>query len=251
MPQDTFDASDRPLMPPSPEGGQGWWRWGLVVVALVLLIVGAYQGYAWLVSDVARRRAVAEQPDASARPAEPASRPATAPHDTQPPNTSPPAGRSHQTSPAAAEPSAPAVAGGAVNRCMTDGQLTYTNMPCPEGSQAVSGEAPGMDANGVIGSTGEGPSTQVARPSGLSSGGDPGQYQAGCTFMVAEISRLDYEFSQPLPPPVLDHISTRLTQLRQQASAARCALPAKPADEKTSTKSARPPAKVVNEKASD
>ena len=46
MPQDTFDASDRPLMPPSPEGGQGWWRWGLVVVALVLLIVGAYQGYA-------------------------------------------------------------------------------------------------------------------------------------------------------------------------------------------------------------
>lgn len=44
-----------------------------------------------------------------------------------------------------------------------------------------------------------------------------------CRFIAAEIERLDYEFGQELPPPVLDHISTRLGMLRDQYQDGKCA----------------------------
>ena len=61
MPLDSDHAIDPPLRPPEP-AEPGLWRW-LVAAALVLvIIVGAYQAYEWLVNDVARRRAVAVAP---------------------------------------------------------------------------------------------------------------------------------------------------------------------------------------------
>ena len=55
MPLDSDHAIDPPLRPPEP-AEPGVWRW-LVAAALVLvIIVGAYQAYEWLVNDVARRR---------------------------------------------------------------------------------------------------------------------------------------------------------------------------------------------------
>jgi hypothetical protein len=46
---------------------------------------------------------------------------------------------------------------------------------------------------------------------------------------MAEFTRLDHEFRQPLPPAVLDDIATHLARLRAQAETARCPLPAQPA----------------------
>ena len=43
-----------------------------------------------------------------------------------------------------------------------------------------------------------------------------------CRFLAAEIERLDYEFGQELPPPVLDHLSTRLGMLRDQYQEGKC-----------------------------
>ena len=43
-----------------------------------------------------------------------------------------------------------------------------------------------------------------------------------CRFLAAEIERLDYEFKQNLPPPVLDHVSTRLGMFRDQYQAGKC-----------------------------
>ena len=43
-----------------------------------------------------------------------------------------------------------------------------------------------------------------------------------CRFLAAEIERLDYEFGQELPPPVLDHVSTRLGLVRDQYQAGKC-----------------------------
>ncbi|MFT4193967.1 hypothetical protein, partial [Ottowia sp.] len=60
MTQDAADPSDRPLLPPPADAGPGLLRWGVAVVALVVLLVGAWQAYGWLAGDVARRRAVAE-----------------------------------------------------------------------------------------------------------------------------------------------------------------------------------------------
>lgn len=46
---------------------------------------------------------------------------------------------------------------------------------------------------------------------------------SACRFLAAEIERLDYEFGQELPPPVLDHLSTRLALLRDQYHGGKCA----------------------------
>ncbi|MBR6975779.1 MAG: hypothetical protein IKH84_02615 [Ottowia sp.] len=43
-----------------------------------------------------------------------------------------------------------------------------------------------------------------------------------CRFVAAEIERLSYEFGQELPPPVLDHLSTRLGLMRDQYQAGKC-----------------------------
>jgi hypothetical protein len=44
-----------------------------------------------------------------------------------------------------------------------------------------------------------------------------------CGYLAAELERLDYEFKQPLPPPVMDRIATQIEQSRAQTSRYGCA----------------------------
>lgn len=245
MPLDSDHAIDPPLRPPEP-AEPGLWRW-LVAAALVLvIIVGAYQAYEWLVNDVARRRAVAEAPapaptqhpapDTGAPTAEPARRTIRPAQPSAPPN----------------EGTAPAVTGEAIHKCVVDGQVTYTNQACPDGSSGGLMQATGADPNGVSGSAGDTvPSVLVARPANLGAG-DPSQQTALCGYLAAEIARLDFEFKQPLPPNVLDHISSQLSGLRAQHGAAKCEpLPKPAADKPAPAVRKRAPPKVVEEKRED
>ena len=245
MPLDSDHAIDPPLRPPEP-AEPGLWRW-LVAAALVLvIIVGAYQAYEWLVNDVARRRAVAEAPapaptqhpapDTGAPTAEPARRTIRPAQPSAPPN----------------EGTAPAVTGEAIHKCVVDGQVTYTNQACPDGSTGGLMQATGADPNGVSGSAGDTvPSVLVARPANLGAG-DPSQQTALCGYLAAEIARLDFEFKQPLPPNVLDHISSQLSGLRAQHGAAKCEpLPKPAADKPAPVVRKRAPPKVVEEKRED
>ena len=245
MPLDSDHAIDPPLRPPEP-AEPGLWRW-LVAAALVLvIIVGAYQAYEWLVNDVARRRAVAEAPapastqhpapDTGAPTAEPARRTIRPAQPSAPPN----------------EGTAPAVTGEAIHKCVVDGQVTYTNQACPDGSSGGLMQATGADPNGVSGSAGDTvPSVLVARPANLGAG-DPSQQTALCGYLAAEIARLDFEFKQPLPPNVLDHVSSQLSGLRAQHGAAKCEPLAKPgADKPAPAVRKRAPPKVVEEKRED
>ena len=245
MPLDSDHAIDPPLRPPEP-AEPGLWRW-LVAAALVLvIIVGAHQAYEWLVNDVARRRAVAEAPasaptqhpapDTGAPTAEPARRTIRPAQPSAPPN----------------EGTAPAVTGEAIHKCVVDGQVTYTNQACPDGSTGGLMQATGADPNGVSGSAGDTvPSVLVARPANLGAG-DPSQQTALCGYLAAEIARLDFEFKQPLPPNVLDHISSQLSGLRAQHGAAKCEpLPKPAADKPAPAVRKRAPPKVVEEKRED
>lgn len=239
------DDNDRPLTPPEPESEGGMLRWVVAAAVVLLLMVGAYHAYEWLVSDVSQRRAVAEgrapapeQPVVPGAPAGSGPAPAPAVSETAPAPT-----------PARA-PQAPAVVAGGVNKCVRDGHVTYTNEPCPEGSAPPSAVS-GMDANGVMGSVGNGVPVVVARPVLLANGSDPGHLDAVCRHLAAELERLDFEFRQPLPPPVLDHISSRLNTLRAQSQAAECAPVARPAAAKPAAAGKRPARKVVEEKAGD
>ena len=245
MPLDSDHAIDPPLRPPEP-AEPGVWRW-LVAAALVLvIIVGAYQAYEWLVNDVARRRAVAEAPAAA-----PTQHPAP---DTGAP-TAEPARRTIRPAQPSAPPNegtAPAVTGEAIHKCVVDGQVTYTNQACPDGSSGGLMQATGADPNGVSGSAGDTvPSVLVARPANLGAG-DPSQQTALCGYLAAEIARLDFEFKQPLPPNVLDHVSSQLSGLRAQHGAAKCEpLPKPAADKPAPAVRKRAPPKVVEEKRED
>ena len=245
MPLDSDHAIDPPLRPPEP-AEPGLWRW-LVAAALVLvIIVGAYQAYEWLVNDVARRRAVAEAP-AAAPPQHPAP-------DTGAPTAEPVRRTIRPAQPSAPpnEGTAPAVTGEAIHKCVVDGQVTYTNQACPDGSSGGLMQATGADPNGVSGSAGDTvPSVLVARPANLGAG-DPSQQTALCGYLAAEIARLDFEFKQPLPPNVLDHVSSQLSGLRAQHGAAKCEPLAKPgADKPAPAVRKRAPPKVVEEKRED
>ena len=251
MSQDSADSSQRLLPPSEAESETGMLRW-IVAAGLVLaLIVGAYHAYEWLVSDIAQRRAVAEgsAPDPTPSPAPaavttPPPSPAPAPARTQP---QPPA-----PSTAAGDPPMPAVTGGGVNKCVQGGQVTYTSSPCPEGSEPVPLAAAGIDPNGVLGSTGDDAPVAVAAPAVFAAGGDPGQSDARCRYLAAEVERLDFEFKQALPPQVLDHISSRLVVLRAQGEAGHCGPLTKPAAKPAPSAPAKRPArKVVEEKADE
>ncbi len=245
MPPDPHDHPDQPLRPPEPEAEQSLWRWLVAAVLVLIIVVGAYQAYEWLVSDVERRRAVAEAP--AAPPPPPAVR---APQ----PDAAPPVGRTVQPAQPSAplEAPAPAVTGQAIHKCVVDGQVTYSNQPCPDGAASEALQADGEDPNGVVGSTGDSVPVLVARPTSLGVG-DPSHQTAVCGYLLAEITRLDFEFRQPLPPNVLDHISSRLSALRAEHAAAQCApLPKAAADAKAAPAARkRPAAKVVDEKPGD
>ena len=241
MPSDSDVLSDQPLRPPEPEAEQSLWRWLVAAVLVLMIVVGAYQAYEWLVSDVERRRAVAEAPA-------PAPAPPPAVSEAQ---VSPPVGRTIRPPQPSAplEAPAPAVTGQAIHKCMVDGQVTYSNQPCPDGAPGEPLQAEGEDPNGVVGSTGDSVPVLVARPTSLGVG-DPSHEAAVCGYLLAEITRLDFEFRQPLPPNVLDHISSRLSALRAEHGAAKCpALPKAKADDGKAAPTARkrPAAKVVDE----
>jgi len=193
---------------PSPRraGGRIWLRLLVTLIALAVLAAGAWQAYQWLVSDVERRRAVAEHGGSAPPPAA----------DTDAAAAPPPAARGASTPQlslaATGEPVAPAVIGGAVNRCVRGGQVIFTAAKCPEGSAAAA-DAAGANASGGL----------AAQAAIGAAGDEASQQQAECNFLSAELDRLGYEFRQPLPPPVLDQISTRLTALRAQSERAKCA----------------------------
>lgn len=238
MPPDPHDHPDQPLRPPEPEAEQSLWRWLVAAVLVLVIVVGAYQAYEWLVNDVERRRAVAEAP--AAPPPPPAAR-------ARQPDAAPPVGRTVQPAQPSAplEAPAPAVTGQAIHKCVVDGQVTYSNQPCPDGAASEALQADGEDPNGVVGSTGDSVPVLVARPTSLGVG-DPSHQTAVCGYLLAEITRLDFEFRQPLPPPVLDHISTLLGTLRAQSGAARCVPPQ--ADAAAPPARGRAAPKVVEEK---
>jgi hypothetical protein len=52
---------------------------------------------------------------------------------------------------------------------------------------------------------------------------DSDQRRAWCDHLTAELARLNYEFKQPLPPPVIDRIATEITRLNTQTNRHGCA----------------------------
>ena len=112
MPQDIHPAAEPKLRPPENDAASGVWRWLLAAVVVVVILVGAYQAYRWLVSDVERRRAVA---------VEPAPAPASTPVAMAPPaeRTPPPVARAPAPAPPPAaapnEGPAPAVTGQSIH----------------------------------------------------------------------------------------------------------------------------------------
>lgn len=248
MSQNLPHDGDEPLLPPAePDAEQNLWRWVLATVVVVVIVFVAFQAYRWLVTDVERRRAVAAGAAVS-QPAGDGMVSESVQHDAQQAAPATPAAPAPGAT-AAGEPPAPAVTGQAIHKCVDNGHVTYSNQPCPAGSEASDLQASGADENGVTGSAGDSaPAAAAARPLDLGAA-DPGQRASVCGYLSAEISRLDYEFQQPLPPPVLDDISTQLTQLRAQAKSAECAAP-KPVAAAASAPAAprrRPAPKVVDE----
>jgi hypothetical protein len=208
MDQDRKEPSfDRPFMPPEPRTGASLWRWIVTLAALAVLVVVAYQAYLWLEGDVARRRALAVQ--ASETP------PLSAAAPTVASSGSVAAAAPASNLASAGDPLAPAVVGG-INKCLVGGEVVYTNASCPAGSSALTNDQPALVAAQPPAAT-------------LSGDADPVQHRADCNFLTAEVARLDYEFHQSLPPPVLDDISTQLADLRRRADALSCAPPARPA----------------------
>ncbi|MDO5624130.1 MAG: hypothetical protein Q4G71_05530 [Pseudomonadota bacterium] len=237
MPQEpSTDPDDRPFAPPELDRGAGALRWVVLGVATVLLIVGAWRAYGWLVTDVERRRAVAVGAEAEgASPVSPAAPAVPAPSPAAPGRTIGPA---QPSAPRVAEPAAPAVSGVAgVSKCVVNGQVTYTNAPCPEDA-----EEPPEEARAAGGTGATGLPAPALHPAALGVGNDPSARQSACGYLLAEVMRLDFEFQQPLPPPVLDHISSQLADLRARHEQGRCPPLPKP-------RAGASPTKVVDEKA--
>ena len=241
MPSPVDPGDEPPLRPPETDHGLG--RWLLAAVLVLVIVGGAWRAYQWLVSDVERRRAVVTEQVA------PAAVPA-APVAPAPPATAPPAAGRTVAPPQAGAPAeapAPAVIGQAIHRCRIDGQVTYTNQPCAEGTEDLPTPALGADPNGVVGLAGD--SVPAALPAGISlEGASHSQRDAVCAYLAAEIARLDFEFQQALPPPVLDHLSTRLGSLRAQHRAAECVAAGAPGGARPTSPRQRAPTPVGDEK---
>lgn len=200
MPSDSPTASEAPLRPPEPAREMGWLRWVVIVVALGVLALFGFKGYGWLQAYVAQRHAIAQEE--------------TPPLAEPQPSL---VGRAPAASAPGAptEPFAPAVTGEGVRACVRpDGQRVLTNQACPAGSRPEPAPAPATGARAAATITW--------------AGDDPSLHDATCHYLTAEIDRLGYEFEQPLPPPVIDLISTRLSHLRSESAQGRCA-PAEPA----------------------
>ena len=241
---DANTPDERPNSPPT-ESENSTTRWIIALFAAALLLLGGYKGYQWWSASAERvQTAPAEAaPDiASMASAASAASQALQPVPVRPAQSSPPPV-------AEGELQAPAVAGtNIINKCELNGQVTFTNEVCPEGAVAMlaPAEATAVDPNGVSGSTGE-KAPVVDRVTLVS---EPSEQEAECSYLVAEITRLNYEFQQSLPPPVLDQIATRLKDMRDRSAGLKCvAAPkqesAKPAP---SARRAAPAPKMLEEK---
>jgi hypothetical protein len=51
---------------------------------------------------------------------------------------------------------------------------------------------------------------------------DPDQRRSVCGYLAAELERLNYEFKQPLPPPVIDRIATQIEQIQARTNRYNC-----------------------------
>ena len=201
MSAESSSAAEFPPRPPDPARETGWLRWIAMVVALGVLVLFGLKGYQWLQGYVTQRHAMAQQET-----------PALAEPQPSLVGQAPPAATANPS----IEPFAPAVTGEAVHRCVRpDGQTVLTNQACPAGTRPENIPA----------------ATQ--RPPAAAAitwaGDDPSLHDATCHYLMAEIDRLGYEFQQPLPPPVLDLISTRLSGLRGESAQGHCAPPSTPA----------------------
>jgi hypothetical protein len=153
-------AHDAPVpgsfSPPKARSGGGAVRWAVTLIALLALVVMAWQAYAWYAGDVTRREALA-----------------------------------------------------------TRQALETVGLPPPA---EVAGLAMPDSAPGNV-------PIAVADPGDVD---DPDQRRALCGYLAAELERLNSEFKQPLPPPVIDRIATEITRLGEQNSRYGCVVPAEP-----------------------
>lgn len=231
--------NERPAGPPSETDGS-MTRWIIAIFAMALLALGGYKGYQWWAVESDRTAATAVEAESTAAAA--ASVAASEPSSAEPEVQKVPGAVSLS---AEADVRAPAVVGdNIINKCVINDQVTYTNDPCPEGTSATAAtaaEATAVDPNGVTGFTGEKAPEVVAR---VPTSEDPSQQVAECHYLAAEIGRMDYEFQQQLPPPVLDQIATRLKSAREQSASLKCTgIPKEAAATKPASKS-----KVLQEK---
>lgn len=206
LPDTLIDPDDRPLLP-SDSPGAGPLRWVITGVAAVLLVVGAWRAYQWLDMDVQRRRALAS--GAAAPEVHPY---AAGSVQNVPPPPDADTGRPVEpplpaTQPAVADAPHPSRVPAGVNRCVIDGQITYTNAPCPPESE------PTPPATAAPAAT---------RSLSDADADNPDARIAICRHLAAEAQRLDFEFQQPLPPSVIDHIATRQGELRAQQESMGC-----------------------------
>lgn len=228
--------NERPAGPPSETDGS-MTRWIIAIFAMALLALGGYKGYQWWVVESGRHAAVSVEVEATTpAPAAPA---ASEPLAAQP---DAPVARDGAARSEEADVRAPAVVGdNIINKCVINDQITFTNEPCPEGTVASSVDATATDQNGVTGFTGDKAPAVAERPA-LSD--DPSQRVAECHYLAAEIARMDYDFQQQLPPPVLDQIATSLKIAREQSASLKCpGLPKEASLAKPASKS-----KVLEEK---
>ncbi len=228
--------NERPAGPaPDTEGSMT--RWIIAIFAMALLVLGGYKGYQWWTTE--------GDPSASAPTEAAPAAPIPEPMASSVALEAPASSSGSANSPAAeADLRAPAVVGdNIVNKCVQGGQVTYTNEPCPEGATVGTVDATAVDPNGVTGFTGD-KAPLVTDRTALSD--DPSRREAECHYLAAEITRMDYEFQQPLPPPVLDHLATNLKNAREQSTSLKCL------DIPKATLAAKPAShsKVLEEKAS-
>lgn len=214
----TEPTTAAPELPRTPAGTPARGRQVLTGVLLLVLLVASWRAYDWFVDNVAQRQAIAEGRLPN---------PAAAPADDS--NLATSAQPMPSAAPAADTMAAPAVRGDAIHRCVQGDREVFTNQACPEGFVADSGLS--ANAPRLVAAT-------VPQDGGNTS---PEQRIALCQYLLAEVQRLNFEFQQPLPPPVLDRISTRLGVLRDQGEQLQCPLPKSDARPARSAESEPPP----------
>lgn|GEM_PF-3273779 len=101
------------------------------------------------------------------------------------------------------------------------GPVTETDSNSPADSTQIT--AAQALAGAELASSTASPTAPLTAVANLGNINDPDQRRSVCGFLTAEFGRLNYEFHQPLPPPVVDRVATEVAQLREQVSRFSCA----------------------------